>query len=58
MRADKYRHYAVECLEVSEKMHDPGGKVIMRFIAIAWANLADQVENRQLAQRELHESEE
>jgi hypothetical protein len=49
MRAENYRHYAAECLELAKHMNDTGCGTAMRTIAIAWMNLAEQAEKNVLA---------
>ena len=43
MSAETYRHNAAECLEMSLAVADP--EVLLKRMAIAWTNLAEQAEN-------------
>ena len=45
MSAETYRHNAAECLEMSLAVADPEVRGLLKRMAIAWTNLAEQAEN-------------
>ena len=46
MSAETYRHNAAECLEMSLAVADPEVRGLLKRMAIAWTNLAEQAEKR------------
>jgi hypothetical protein len=44
MSAQAYRRYAAECLEISLAVADAEARALLKRMAIAWTNLADQAE--------------
>ena len=45
MSAETYRHNAAECPEMSLAVADPEVRGLLKRMAIAWTNLAEQAEN-------------
>ena len=45
MSAHPYRRHAAECLEMSLATAAPEARALLKRMAIAWTNLADQAEN-------------
>ena len=45
MSAQSYRRYAAECLEMSLAVVDPEARALLKRMAIAWTDLANQAEN-------------
>jgi len=57
MTAESYRDHAAECLQLSTKMTDPHSRSVLRAMAIAWADLAEQAERKEAAEQPpLHRS--
>jgi hypothetical protein len=44
MSAQAYRRYASECLETSLAIADPQARALLKQMAIAWTELADEAE--------------
>lgn len=42
--ADRYRHYAGECVRIAENINDPGEKALMLRMAETWLRLAERAE--------------
>ena len=51
MTAESYRDHAAECLQLSTKMTDPHSRSVLRAMAIAWADLAEQAERKEAAEQ-------
>jgi hypothetical protein len=45
MSAQSYRRYAAECREMSLAVVDPEARALLKRMAIAWTDLANQAEN-------------
>ena len=45
MSSETYRHNAAECLEMSLAVADPEVRGLLKRMAIAWTDLAEQAEN-------------
>ena len=45
MSAQSYRRHAAECLQISLAVADPEARALLKRMAIAWTDLADQAEN-------------
>lgn len=50
MRANEYRRYAAECLQLADKVKNSDYSAILRAIALAWFNLAEQAEKNDAVQ--------
>ena len=50
MSAQAYRRYAAECMEMSLAAADPQARALLKEMAIAWTDLADQAERPQQQQ--------
>jgi hypothetical protein len=44
MSAQAYRHYAAECLRISNSSQDVATKTTLLNMAVAWTKLADQAD--------------
>jgi hypothetical protein len=44
--ADRYRHYAGECVRIAEHISDPAEKSLMLRMAETWLRLAERAESR------------
>ena len=44
MKADAYRRYAAECLELANQIESLDCRAILRTMAVAWVNLAEHAE--------------
>jgi hypothetical protein len=40
-RCDAYRHFAVQCVELSRHLNDPRDRTILLEMALVWSRLAE-----------------
>lgn len=43
-----YRLYAVNCVELADRVHDPDRRIFLLNMARDWRKLADQIEHEEL----------